>query len=121
MRAQRRSRVAAGALVVMTLAIAFGTLMPDGVQPPVPGGDKTHHLLGFAALTLPVVALQPRWMLPVLLFAIAYGGMIELVQPFVGRSRELADWLADMAGAGLGSALGLLAARLERTFRRRSA
>ncbi|WP_226341090.1 VanZ family protein [Gemmobacter serpentinus] len=116
-----RTRIAVALLACLTLGIAFGTLMPSGMQPPVPGGDKTHHLLGFAALTLPVVALRPGWFWPVLAFAVAYGGAIEIVQPYVGRSREMADWLADIAGAAIGAGAGLLIAWIWAAFRRRGA
>lgn len=109
-----RSRIPAGLLVCLSLGILLATLTPGGMHPPVPGGDKSHHVIGFAALTLPVVALRPGWALAVLIYAICLGGLIELVQPLVGRSRELADWWADIAGALGGVALGLLAAALWR-------
>jgi len=96
--------------LIVTLALAVGmavaTLLPLPPGPGIPGSDKTHHLLGFAALTLPLATTRPRalwWLVPVLA---AYGGVIELVQPLVGRGRELADWLADLAGIGLGGVVG---------------
>jgi VanZ family protein len=49
------------------------------------------------------------WLAPVLA---AYGGAIELVQPMVGRGRELADWLADLAGIGLGALVGVALRRV---------
>ena len=108
-------RLAAGGLTLaLVLAISFGTLRSGGAGVEVPGGDKLHHLLGFAALMLPVASLYPRWTLPMLALAIGFGGAIEAVQPFVGRSREGADWASDAAGAVLGTALGLMLGRLLR-------
>ena len=44
------------------------------------------------------------WVLPA---ALVFGGVIELIQPFFGRSSELADFWADAAGVGAGTVLGL--------------
>jgi VanZ family protein len=56
---------------------------------------------------LPVATLRPRallWMIPA---ALLFGAGIEIVQPFLNRGRELADFLADGAGILAGSACGL--------------
>ena len=37
----------------------------------------------------------------------AYGGLIELIQPYVNRYGEFSDFLADAAGAALGGLLAL--------------
>jgi VanZ family protein len=44
------------------------------------------------------------WMIPA---ALLYGAGIEIIQPYVNRSRDLADFLADGVGILAGSALGL--------------
>lgn len=109
------SRALASAIaltVLLALAMAVATLTPVAPGPGLPGSDKAHHLLGFAVLALPVAVVRPRamlWLAPVLA---AYGGAIELVQPAVGRGRELADWLADLAGIGLGTLVGLVTRRV---------
>ena len=105
--------------LVLTLLLAAGlaavTLLP---LPPgaanLPGSDKTHHIVGFALLALPMATVQPRAMLWLAPLLAAYGGVIELVQPFVGRAREWADWLADAAGVGLGTLAGLAVRRVWR-------
>jgi hypothetical protein len=105
--------------LILTLLLAAGlalaTLMP---LPPgagsLPGSDKAHHVIGFALLALPMSVAQPRAMLWLAPLLAAYGGAIELVQPMVGRGRELGDWLADLAGVGLGTLLGLALHRLRR-------
>jgi VanZ family protein len=88
--------------------IALATLTPPGRMPQGPAGlDKVFHALAFGALVLPAALLRPDRLLVVLLFAIAYGGLIELIQPLVGRSAEWADLLADALGALAGAGLGL--------------
>ena len=107
-----RPRLALLLTALLALGIAFGTLMPTGLSTPLPGGDKLHHLLGFAALVLPGIALMPRWTLAFLAFGLGLGALIELIQPSVGRARELADFIADALGLGLGAAAGLTLAAL---------
>lgn len=97
--------------LLLAAAMAVATLMPLTGGPGIPGSDKAHHVIGFALLALPMATVQPRamlWLAPVLA---AYGGAIELVQPFVGRGQELADWLADLAGVGAGTLAGLALGR----------
>ncbi|UWR39444.1 hypothetical protein [Sulfitobacter sp. W074] len=91
-----------------SLMICIGVLMflPLGL-PDVAGSDKDHHILAFAALVLPCAALYPRGIPRVILGATAYGALIEIIQPFVGRSGDFIDFTADLAGMGLGSILGL--------------
>jgi len=43
----------------------------------------------------------------VLPIALLFGGAIELIQPYLGRGGELADFAADAAGIVFGAALGL--------------
>lgn len=107
------TRVAGWITALFALVIAAATLLPVP-QPalPVSSADKIQHLLAFAALTLPLAVARPRalwWLLPA---AIAFGGAIEVIQPFVGRTRELGDFVADAAGACLGAVLGVAIGRL---------
>lgn len=102
--------------LLLTLGIALwigaGALTPPPLVPSMPVGDKTLHIWGFVSLTLPMAVLWPRglrWQTPA---AVAYGGVIEMLQPLVGRERELADLAADALGVLVGAALGLAARRL---------
>lgn len=98
--------------LILAVAIAALTLLPHPPGPPgVPGMDKLVHLLAFAALAAPLAWRYPRHWAVVALAALAYGGMIEIVQPHLGRSAEWADGLADALGAFGGA---WLAARLGR-------
>jgi hypothetical protein len=103
-----RKRIAVGITAILSLAIFILALIPVDVPPPIPGTDKLHHLVAFAALTLPCAVLYPRallWALPVIALE---AGLIEMVQPYVNRMREWADFVADMKGIGVGLILGLI-------------
>ena len=106
------TRVAGWITALFALAIAAATLLPVP-QPDlgVSSADKIQHLVAFGALTLPMAMVRPRALLWLLPAAIAFGGAIEVIQPFVGRSREMGDFVADAAGACLGASLGLVIGR----------
>ncbi|RKF16254.1 VanZ family protein [Roseovarius spongiae] len=104
----RDRRLAGRATVALVLLIAGLTLYPIQTPGSVPGTDKLHHLVAFAALALPLSWAWPRHALLVIVAAALYGGVIELVQPHVGRFGELSDWYADSIGAALGGALGAM-------------
>lgn len=105
---------------VTAAMIAVLTLVPLPLPPVrVAGGDKTRHLIAFGALVAPVAFLWPRALLWIIPAAIAYGGLIELIQPRVGRMAEWGDFRADTLGVCLGAATGLLLRALRRFFARR--
>ena len=104
-----RHRLALAATALLALVIAFLTLTPQPVRPPSPHGwDKLYHLVAFAALAFPAALLYTRSLVWVVPAALLFGGAIELIQPHVGRSREIADFLADGLGVGIGVILGLV-------------
>lgn len=107
------ARLGALAAVGIALGILYGTLSPQPPGPPMHGhADKVAHFLAFFTLVFVPVLTAPgrwRWMLP---FAIAFGGLIELVQPQFGRTAEWADFWANNAGALTGAVLGVLTNRL---------
>ncbi len=111
MNERHRSRLAMTLTALLALAIGFATLTPLSIPGP-PGGDKLHHLLAFGGLVLPGTALRPRWWAALAGFALAYGGLIEIVQPYVGRFGEWSDFLADGLGALVGVLAGKALARL---------
>lgn len=99
--------VAISATAVLASVIAVFTIAPlPDPQIGVPGSDKVHHLLAFAALAFPLSVARPRLAPWVVLGVVVYGGLIEIIQPHVGRQAEWGDLLADAAGAILGSAAG---------------
>ena len=102
-----RKAIALSLTAALSVAIFVLALIPLELPPAMPGTDKLHHLVAFAALTLPCAALYPRalfWVLPAI---VLQAGLIEIVQPYVNRMREWADFVADMKGMALGLCFGL--------------
>ena len=101
--------------LAVTLTLTVAMLQPINQPPTGPdGSDKVVHLIAFAALALPLARTGRIGLVPVLIGASVFGGLIELLQPSFGRSADMQDWIADIAGAGLGIALALLYRRLRR-------
>ena len=98
--------------IVITLLllaiITVASLWPLEKLPRIPGGDKTHHLLAYAALMFPTALRKPKYWLYVALFFIGWGGAIEMLQPYMNR---YADWW-DVAANATGIFLGLLSVHL---------
>jgi len=108
----RRIVIGSAATLILALIIAVLTLAPMPSGGPA-GSDKIHHILAFAGLALPLPLVRPRLAIWVVLGVIAYGGSIELVQPFFGRQAEWADLVADAFGAVVGAGAGyVLSGRL---------
>ena len=105
----RLERFGVLATLLVLVAILIGTLTPPEDMPSdVPGSDKLHHFLAFAAFVLPLTLLRPgRWVWLVPLAALL-GVAIELVQPYFGRERAVGDMIANALGAGFGALLARL-------------
>ena len=107
MTASKRHTLAIFATAILAALIAYLTLTPP--RPETSDGllsDKAYHVIAFAALVFPSALLYRRslvWLIPA---ALVLGAAIELVQPFVGRSAELADFVADSVGVACGLAAG---------------
>ncbi len=99
----RAHRWAWYATALIAAALCVSTLSP--VMPAIgpPSSDKIQHFIGFAALASPLGFAYPRRTLAIVAAATLFGAGIELVQPFVGRSAELADLVADALGATTGA------------------
>lgn len=103
----RNHRVAIIVTLGLALLIGYLTLTPN-LKISVAGSDKIHHLIGFAALTFPGAFLYRHalyWLLP---SVIAFGGAIEIIQPYVNRQGEWRDFWADVIGATIGMGIGLI-------------
>ena len=91
---------------MLAFGIGYFTLTPNlGVI--LTSSDKIDHFLGFAALLFPAALLYRHalyWLLP---SAIAFGGAIELIQPYVNRKGEWGDFWANAIGAVIGVMIGL--------------
>jgi len=112
MTASKRHTLALLATALIAAVIAYLTLTPP--RPEASGGllsDKAYHVIAFAALILPGTLLYIRsltWLIPA---ALVFGAAIELVQPYVGRSAEMADFVADAVGVACGLILGTIMRR----------
>ncbi|UTV98155.1 hypothetical protein KDW99_12835 [Marinomonas rhizomae] len=88
----------AAGFVLGALIICLATLTPADILPAVPGTDKTHHIIGFGGWAL-LCAFGPlKRFAYMALFIIFWGGMIELIQPYVNRYGEWLDFYADTFG-----------------------
>jgi VanZ family protein len=101
-----RFRMAVTLALVLAIIVAIATLTPGERLPSAPGTDKLHHFLGFGALAFPLALARPRAILWIVLLVSAYGALIELVQPYFGRDRDLADAVANTFGAIVGAISG---------------
>lgn len=90
----------------IALLITGLSLWPADALPKVPGTDKTHHVIAYCLLMLPVALRSPRYLWAWGLGFVAYSGVIELIQPFVNRYGEWLDLLANASGVLLGLIIG---------------
>jgi len=76
------------------------------------GADKVEHALAYLVTTLLVLLAAvwrpgrgegplARWWWAVLAIMVVAGGVLEIVQSFVGREAELADWVAEIVAVSL--------------------
>ena len=95
--------------LIVTAVLTVALLWPITKPLPAPNGaDKLVHLIAFAALAFPLARTGRIGLVPVFVGACGFGGVIELIQPSFGRSADMQDWIADIAGVGLGIVLALL-------------
>ena len=99
--------------------VAWGELTPH--PPPLPGPwvwDKLDHYTAYAGLAL--MGSLGRWprlsLLASFLAATTLGGVLEILQSFVGRDAEWGDVLANAIGAAIGVALAWMVLRWGRAL-----
>ena len=101
--------------LIVKAVLTVAMLWPIHQPPPAPDGtDKIVHLIAFAALSFPLARTGRFGLIPVFVGAGTFGGLIELIQPSVGRSADLQDWIADISGVALGIVLALLYRKLRK-------
>ena len=101
--------------LIVTAVLTATMLWPiNQPAPALDGKDKLIHLMAFAALAFPLARTGRFGLIPVLLGASTFGGLIEVIQPYFKRSADVQDWIADIAGVALGIVMALLYRRLRR-------
>ena len=93
---------------LILIIITFLSLYPLKEKPSIPGSDKIHHLIAYSALTFCVGLRRPsNYILLIILFSF-YSGLIEIIQPYLNRFRELQDFLFNNLGILIGLTLGIV-------------
>ena len=94
--------------IFLLLVIAFLSLYPLPKLPEFKVTDKTYHLVSYFFLALPLGLKKPnKWVLFIFLFII-FGGVIEMIQPYVNRHGEWSDFFANTIGVFSGSFVGVI-------------
>jgi VanZ family protein len=96
--------------VVYFLALFVGTHLPPGEIGPPDFSDKLAHFGGYAILAVLILAvwelstgrLRPRHFFAVWLAGTIYAAFDEWTQIPVGRTCDMNDWFADVAGIVVG-------------------
>ena len=96
-------------VVVVTAGIGYVSVRSVGGGPAFPQSDKLLHGLAYALLALVLARGLVEGVgqkldeaaLVACIWATAYGGALEVVQHFVGRTADLFDALANGGGAAL--------------------
>ena len=89
------------------ILITLLSLYPLQEQPNIPGSDKIHHLIAYSALAIGVGLRRPSNYVLIIIFFSFYSGLIEIIQPYVNRFREIEDFLFNNLGILIGLALGI--------------
>lgn len=97
---------------LMLALVTLASLFPVAQLPSVPGSDKTHHFVSYAAVVFPIALAKPKHWLWLALLVIGWSGAIELIQPYVNRYGEWLDLAANSAGVLIGILLAMLSRRL---------
>ncbi len=111
-----------GSLAVFWVLLLVGTHWPPSASsPPFNLSDKLLHFVAYSGLAFLLtwvlsIRTPPTWERAALVISICClaGALDEITQPWTGRTTELYDWYADVAGAIAGVAVFMLLTTLER-------
>ena len=92
--------------IVLLMSILVLSLYPLEKLPELEGNDKTNHLFAYFLLAFPSGLKEPRRFVFFILVFVIFGGVIEIIQPFLNRSGEWFDFLANCIGTILGFSVG---------------
>ena len=82
----------------MAIIILFFSLLPLEGEKKILISDKFFHFVAYGLLILPVSLERVNSRLLIFLFAMSYGGFIELIQPFWGREADIVDFWSNIGG-----------------------
>lgn len=115
------SRQASVVFLVIVLLAVLGlslTPHPESVLGRLSLYDKAGHFAAYVVLGfLAFRAIDRRGALPLVLAiasCAALGGLIEVIQPLVGRRMELGDFLVDLGGSAIGPAIAAVVSWMAR-------
>ena len=96
-------------IISALIAVLIGTLSLSPLQtlPEVPGTDKLHHLIAYLALALPTSLARVKSIKMLAPLYVMYGGIIELIQPYVNRYGEILDFGMNTVGIVIASIIGI--------------
>lgn len=100
--------------LLLALMIALLSLTPAEQLPELGSSDKLAHLLAYALLGLLATLRRrlPTAVVLTVLAIVAYGALIELLQPYVGRFMDSGDFIANAIGALAGAGMATWLRRL---------
>jgi VanZ family protein len=77
-------------------------------MPEFQGTDKTYHLIAYFLLALPLGLKKPNKCTLIIFLFIIFGGVIEVIQPYVNRYGEWLDFFANTIGVISGFFVGVI-------------
>lgn len=91
------------------LVVTWLSLAPLPELPDIRTSDKLGHVAAYAVLAALATLSRrsPGAILAMAAAIVAYGGLVELIQPLVNRRGEFGDFLANCAGATAGTGIVL--------------
>jgi hypothetical protein len=98
---------------IFTIIICVGTLTSLSEKVDLPGGDKLHHFIAFAALSIAMTFVNLSYWKVILPYGWMLGAIIEIIQPYVNRYGNATDFYAGAMGSLFGLAIGLMLFKLK--------
>jgi VanZ family protein len=98
-----QERFAWALTVTLSIAMIWAFLTPLAALPRVPKiSDYLWHIGLFAILVIPLGTTFPARRTSLVVFAICFGALLEILQPYFGRGFEVHDLFANLIGVTLG-------------------
>jgi VanZ family protein len=114
---RQASVVFLGIVLLVVLGLSL-TPHPESVLGRLSLYDKAGHFAAYVVLSFFAMrSIGRRGALPFVLAVAActaLGGLIEVIQPFVGRRMELGDFLVDLGGSTIGPVIAVVVAWMAR-------